>query len=234
MCVAWKQSVTIFGFPYSHTFKVYLRILWSFFPPNLLAISLKYLGDATSTKQDPGIHWSNRSQCSYRNEDCVLTMVRSLFLSLKYSGYLRFIIFWGIFVKFFYFWSLMERILCYCCWKLSSSVTNHSVYSICESDDVGCGWVHAEWYLFLASWNILSLVCACHLLWQCTSRCQWRAQAMVLLPLHLVLDWTGNKEIWRWVCLFMLGWIQSIINVLFLPFCQLKWEYQRVNIWCWL
>jgi hypothetical protein len=32
----------------------------------------------------------------------------------------------------------------------------------------------------------------------------------------------------------MLGWIQSIINVLFLPFCQLKWEYQRVNIWCWL
>ncbi|CAM6024303.1 unnamed protein product [Sphagnum balticum] len=69
-----SQSVTIFGFPYSHTFKVYLRILWSFFPPNLLAIGLMYLGDATSTKQDPGIHWSNRSQCSYRNEDCVLTM----------------------------------------------------------------------------------------------------------------------------------------------------------------
>jgi len=68
------QLVTISGFPYSHTFKVYLRILWSFFPPNLLAIGLKYLGDATSTKQDPGIHWSNRGQCSYRNEDCVLTM----------------------------------------------------------------------------------------------------------------------------------------------------------------
>jgi hypothetical protein len=74
--------VTVFGFPYSHTFAVYLRALWSLFPPNLLAIGLKYLGDATSTAQDPGISWSNRGKCSYRNEDCVLTMVSHLLCNL--------------------------------------------------------------------------------------------------------------------------------------------------------
>jgi hypothetical protein len=71
-----------YWFPYSHTFAVYLCTLWSLFSPNLLAIGLKYLGDATSTTQDPGISWSNRGKCSYRNEDCVLTMVSSLLCNL--------------------------------------------------------------------------------------------------------------------------------------------------------
>jgi hypothetical protein len=83
--------VTVFGFPYSHTFAVYLRALWSLFPPNLLAIGLNYLGDATSTAQDPGISWSNRGKCSYRNEDCVLTM-NGIYLWLLATFFLWFVL----------------------------------------------------------------------------------------------------------------------------------------------
>ncbi|KAH8940361.1 hypothetical protein BDL97_15G085100 [Sphagnum fallax] len=86
-----RQLVTVFGFPYSHTFAVYLRALWSLFPPNLLAIGLNYLGDATSTAQDPGISWSNRGKCSYRNEDCVLTM-NGIYLWLLATFFLWFVL----------------------------------------------------------------------------------------------------------------------------------------------
>jgi hypothetical protein len=41
----------------------------------VFAEALNYLGLATSTAQDPGIKWKDRSKCSYRSEDCVLTMV---------------------------------------------------------------------------------------------------------------------------------------------------------------
>ena len=69
------QLVTLFGFPYDNTFSKPLRNLWSLFPPNLFAAAISYLGEATSTKQDPGIQWKDRSVCSYRNDNCVLTMV---------------------------------------------------------------------------------------------------------------------------------------------------------------
>jgi hypothetical protein len=69
------QLVTIFGFPYDKKFSKALRSLWSLFPPNVFAEALNYLGLATSTAQDPGIKWKDRSKCSYRSEDCVLTMV---------------------------------------------------------------------------------------------------------------------------------------------------------------
>lgn len=68
------QLVTIFGFPYDKKFSKALRSLWSLFPPNVFAEALNYLGLATSTAQDPGIKWKDRSKCSYRSEDCVLTM----------------------------------------------------------------------------------------------------------------------------------------------------------------
>ncbi|CAK9263325.1 unnamed protein product, partial [Sphagnum jensenii] len=90
--IGWlTELVTVFGFPYSHTFAVYLRALWSLFPPNLLAIGLNYLGDATSTAQDPGISWSNRGKCSYRNEDCVLTM-NGIYLWLLATFFLWFVL----------------------------------------------------------------------------------------------------------------------------------------------
>ncbi|KAH8940363.1 hypothetical protein BDL97_15G085100 [Sphagnum fallax] len=88
---SFNMLVTVFGFPYSHTFAVYLRALWSLFPPNLLAIGLNYLGDATSTAQDPGISWSNRGKCSYRNEDCVLTM-NGIYLWLLATFFLWFVL----------------------------------------------------------------------------------------------------------------------------------------------
>lgn len=66
--------VTAFGFPYYKTFAKYLQVIWSIFPPNLLAIGLQYLGDATATKEDQGISWSGRTRCSSADSDCVITM----------------------------------------------------------------------------------------------------------------------------------------------------------------
>ncbi|XP_074292563.1 ABC transporter A family member 2-like [Silene latifolia] len=68
------QVVTAFGFPYSDRFSKGYRIIWSFYPPNLLAKALKMLTDATATHQDPGISWSGRTKCSPNDDDCILTM----------------------------------------------------------------------------------------------------------------------------------------------------------------
>lgn len=69
------QLVTIFGFPYSNNFPNFYRIIWSLFPPNLLAEALSLLADATSTPQDPGISWSKRADCAPNDLDCVITIV---------------------------------------------------------------------------------------------------------------------------------------------------------------
>ncbi|KAJ9560158.1 hypothetical protein OSB04_005318 [Centaurea solstitialis] len=42
------QVVTAFGFPYSDNYPNTYRIIWSFFPPNLLAKALQLLADATA------------------------------------------------------------------------------------------------------------------------------------------------------------------------------------------
>ncbi|OAY80034.1 ABC transporter A family member 2, partial [Ananas comosus] len=68
------QLVTTFGFPYATSFKRYLRVIWSFFPPNLFAKALDTLGQATSTPEDKGISWSSRNQCTTYEEDCVITI----------------------------------------------------------------------------------------------------------------------------------------------------------------
>ncbi|PKI78010.1 ABC transporter A family member 2-like isoform X2 [Punica granatum] len=68
------QLVTIFGFPYSTTFSDTYRIIWSLFPPNLLAEALNLLASATSAPGDPGISWKGRTKCSPNDTECVTTM----------------------------------------------------------------------------------------------------------------------------------------------------------------
>jgi hypothetical protein len=46
--------------------------------------------------------------------------------------------------------------------KVWVHVSKHNIYNICESNNVGCGMLHVGWYLFLAAWNVLLLVCAWH------------------------------------------------------------------------
>lgn len=87
------QLVVQFGVPYSTAFDkesapksstrlkgkssntiFILRIIFNLFPPNLLAIGLQYLGNATGSSTDNGIKWSRISECSIQDPDCVLTM----------------------------------------------------------------------------------------------------------------------------------------------------------------
>ncbi|KAJ4961979.1 hypothetical protein NE237_021889 [Protea cynaroides] len=68
------QLVTVFGFPYSDTYTEGYRIIWSFFPPNLLAHALDLLSNATGTADDNGISWSGRAKCPSSTTDCMLTI----------------------------------------------------------------------------------------------------------------------------------------------------------------
>ncbi|XP_059643934.1 ABC transporter A family member 2-like [Cornus florida] len=68
------QLVTGFGFPYSSNFSNTYRIIWSIFPPNLLAQALTLLSDATSTPEDNGISWSRRAKCAPNDTECVITI----------------------------------------------------------------------------------------------------------------------------------------------------------------
>ncbi|WOH05300.1 hypothetical protein DCAR_0624715 [Daucus carota subsp. sativus] len=63
------QIVTAFGFPYATRFSNTYRIIWAFFPPNLLAEGLQLLARATSTPGDPGISWSGRTRCVADDDD---------------------------------------------------------------------------------------------------------------------------------------------------------------------
>lgn len=73
------QVVTASGFPYSETFSNTYRIIWSLFPPNLLAEALKLLADATSSPGDIGISWSRRAECAPNDTECVITIVCKYF-----------------------------------------------------------------------------------------------------------------------------------------------------------
>lgn len=68
------QLVTTFGFPYSSDYSEGYRVIWSLFPPNLLAQALNLLGDATATSEDDGISWSRRAECPASDSDCSLTI----------------------------------------------------------------------------------------------------------------------------------------------------------------
>ena len=65
----------IIEFPYNDNFADFYRIIWSLFPPNLLAGALRLLADATSTPQYQGISWSRRAECAPNDLECVITIV---------------------------------------------------------------------------------------------------------------------------------------------------------------
>ncbi|KAK3035661.1 hypothetical protein RJ639_032533, partial [Escallonia herrerae] len=83
--------VTTFGFPYSNDTSSTYRIIWSLFPPNLLAEALQLLSDATSTPQDPGISWSRRTKCAPNDEECVIT-INDIYIWLVSTFFVWFIL----------------------------------------------------------------------------------------------------------------------------------------------
>jgi hypothetical protein len=97
------QLVTIFGFPYDKKFSKALRSLWSLFPPNVFAEALNYLGLATSTAQDPGIKWKDRSKwfCFFTYESfvpLVHRLISCLFLWLPSFGSIKLLTFIYLFL----------------------------------------------------------------------------------------------------------------------------------------
>ncbi|RRT49600.1 hypothetical protein BHE74_00046824 [Ensete ventricosum] len=69
------QLVTVFGFPYDSNFTKLYRVIWSLFPPNLLAKALDLLGNETATSEDEGISWRRRGECTTYEPDCTITIV---------------------------------------------------------------------------------------------------------------------------------------------------------------
>ena len=78
------QIITIAGFPYKKSISSFLRFIWSFFPPNLLAKAVNLLSDATSTPEALGISWKGRSKCPPDTDDCVMTIVCNRFAHPEY------------------------------------------------------------------------------------------------------------------------------------------------------
>ncbi|KAJ8428688.1 hypothetical protein Cgig2_032268 [Carnegiea gigantea] len=68
------QVVMQFGFPYSEKFSRTYKVIWSLFPPNLLAKALQMLTNATTTHQDPRMRWKGWTRCAPNDDECVLTM----------------------------------------------------------------------------------------------------------------------------------------------------------------
>ncbi|KAF9605783.1 hypothetical protein IFM89_018449 [Coptis chinensis] len=68
------QLVTAFGWPYNKSTKKKYKVLWSLFPPNLLAKALSLLGSATATSEDTGISWSTLAKCHKDDNECVITI----------------------------------------------------------------------------------------------------------------------------------------------------------------
>ncbi|KAL5975473.1 ATP-binding cassette sub- A member 2 [Asimina triloba] len=66
--------VTAFGFPYGNSFSKGYQVIWSIFPPNLLAQALDLLGRSTATPQDEGISWSKRADCPPKDLNCAVTI----------------------------------------------------------------------------------------------------------------------------------------------------------------
>ncbi|XP_020420066.1 ABC transporter A family member 2 isoform X2 [Prunus persica] len=87
------QIVTVTDFPYSTNFKSKrtVRIVWSLFPPNLLAKALQMLAEATSTPKDIGISWSTRTKCG-PNDDHDCMTINDIYLWLVATFFLWFIL----------------------------------------------------------------------------------------------------------------------------------------------
>ncbi|CAL1368225.1 unnamed protein product [Linum trigynum] len=89
----FTQIVTIFGFPYDLETSQTLRNIWSLFPPNLLALSVRQLADATRTPERTGISWSGRTDCISRQDSstCAMT-INDVFIWLLATFVLWFIL----------------------------------------------------------------------------------------------------------------------------------------------
>ncbi|KAJ7956357.1 ABC transporter A family member 2 [Quillaja saponaria] len=85
------QLITGFGFPYKSSYKKYLQIIWSFFPPNLLAKALSLLSLATLTHDDAGVSWSRRKTCAPNDDECVITM-NDIYIWLAATFFLWFVL----------------------------------------------------------------------------------------------------------------------------------------------
>lgn len=68
------QIVTTSGFPYNDSISHTVRIIWSFFSPNLLAQGVSILSGATATPEEAGVRWSRRAICAPNDDGCVITM----------------------------------------------------------------------------------------------------------------------------------------------------------------
>ncbi|KAL5703110.1 ATP-binding cassette sub- A member 2 [Ranunculus cassubicifolius] len=68
------QLVSKGRFPYNKETKKIYRILWSLFPPNLLAKALNILVAETSTPTAPGMSWHGHAKCSETDYECVITI----------------------------------------------------------------------------------------------------------------------------------------------------------------
>ena len=77
----WSQMTVAFGFPYDQSIAIKYRIMWSFFPPNLLAQALNMFTDASSKPEGVGISWGRRADCPPDDSDCVMTIVSTHFKS---------------------------------------------------------------------------------------------------------------------------------------------------------
>ncbi|PQQ15525.1 ABC transporter A family member 2 isoform X1 [Prunus yedoensis var. nudiflora] len=88
-----NMIVTVTHFPYSTNFKSKrtVRIVWSLFPPNLLAKALQMLAEATSTPKDIGISWSTRTKCG-PNDDHDCMTINDIYLWLVATFFLWFIL----------------------------------------------------------------------------------------------------------------------------------------------
>ncbi|GKV14092.1 hypothetical protein SLEP1_g25013 [Rubroshorea leprosula] len=69
-----NMITTTSGFPYSKNISPVIRIIWSFFSPNLLAQGISILAGATETPEDIGVSWSRRTKCAPNDDGCVITM----------------------------------------------------------------------------------------------------------------------------------------------------------------
>ncbi|KAM5583956.1 ABC transporter A family member 2-like [Rosa sericea] len=85
------QIVTAAGFPYSQNIRKRYRIIWSLFPPNLLAKALEILSSSTSPPYDMGIKWSGITKCPPSETDCVIT-ISDIFKWLAATFFLWFVL----------------------------------------------------------------------------------------------------------------------------------------------
>ena len=86
------QVATVAGFPYGLNITSIIRYVWSLFPPNLFAVAVNSLAEATATPEDVGISWSRRTECvpnASATDECVISVVRKILCFSVKTHYLN-------------------------------------------------------------------------------------------------------------------------------------------------